>query len=189
MVKNLAFRKLTLANWLDFEQLFGSKGACGGCWCQWWKVKRSDWDQHKGEKNRQLMRSYVETGNVPGIIGYLGREPVAWCAVEPKNNYPVLQRSRILKNVDDQPAWSVTCFFIKASARGQGISVAILEEAINYVREQGGGLLEGYPIVVRANKLPAPFAWTGLASAFEKAGFIAVDKPSRSKVIMRYKIK
>jgi hypothetical protein len=30
-----------LANWIDLEKLFGAHGACGGCWCMWWRLKRS----------------------------------------------------------------------------------------------------------------------------------------------------
>jgi hypothetical protein len=32
---NIKFRQLTLATWPDYEELFGKKGACGGCWCLW----------------------------------------------------------------------------------------------------------------------------------------------------------
>jgi GNAT superfamily N-acetyltransferase len=188
MVKSLSYKKLTAETWNDFEALFGAKGACGGCWCQWWKVKRSEWDQHKGEVNRQSMKSYIEQGQVPGILAYSGQEPVAWCAVEPKDQFPVLKRSRTLKNIDDQPVWSVTCFFIRKSFRGQGCALAILKAAIRFVAEQGGSMLEGYPAVADQGRLPATFAWTGLVPIFEKAGFYKVEQPSASKVIMRYKI-
>jgi hypothetical protein len=35
---DLAFHPLTPERWHDLEQLFGTRGACGGCWCMWWRV-------------------------------------------------------------------------------------------------------------------------------------------------------
>ena len=26
----------------DFEELFGANGACGGCWCMFWRLPRRD---------------------------------------------------------------------------------------------------------------------------------------------------
>ena len=49
---NLEFKPLTPERWPDFEVLFGPRGAVGGCWCMWWKLKRSEFDRQKGEANR-----------------------------------------------------------------------------------------------------------------------------------------
>jgi hypothetical protein len=37
--------------------------------------------------------------------------------------------------------------------------------------------------------MPAAFAWTGFPSAFIKAGFIEVERRSRTRPIMRIEIK
>ena len=29
------FHPLTKDRWIDFEALFGARGAYGGCWCMW----------------------------------------------------------------------------------------------------------------------------------------------------------
>ncbi|HUP01152.1 MAG TPA: hypothetical protein VM737_06485, partial [Gemmatimonadota bacterium] len=47
--------------------------------------------------------------------------PIGWCAVAPREDYPRLERSRILKPVDEASVWSITCFFIARTHRGQGL--------------------------------------------------------------------
>ena len=66
----LACLPLTSRRWPDFENLFGPNGACGGCWCMWWRIKRSQYDQQKGEGNRLAMRAIVDAGQVPGLLAY-----------------------------------------------------------------------------------------------------------------------
>ncbi len=52
----------------------------------------------------------------------------------------------------------------------------------------GGKILEGYPVQARGSKLPAVFAYTGLASAFRRAGFRECARRSPTRPIMRYRI-
>ena len=63
----MEFHPLTTDRWTDFEGLFGERGACGGCWCMWWRIKRSDFEREKGEGNREAMKAIVESGRIPGI--------------------------------------------------------------------------------------------------------------------------
>src|SRR5206468_2882218 len=130
----------------DLEALFGVRGACGGCWCMYWVLKRSVLEAQKGEANRAALRARVESGEVPGILGYLGEEPVAWCAVQPRERYPVLERSRILAPVDDEPVWSIVCLFVAKEQRRSGLTVRMLERAAAYAGEQGATIVEGYPV-------------------------------------------
>src|SRR5436305_13504905 len=97
------FHPLTIDRWPDFETLFGERGACGGCWCMLWRLSRSEFEQNKGAANRAAMKALVDAGEVPGILGYVRNDPVAWCAVAPRPAYPALDPSRILKKIDDSP--------------------------------------------------------------------------------------
>jgi GNAT superfamily N-acetyltransferase len=184
----MEFHPLTPERWADFEGLFGERGACGGCWCLWWKINRSDFNRQKGEGNRQAQKTLVESGTVPGILAYAGGKPVGWCAVEPRDVYSGLARSRILKPVDDQPVWSVVCFFVEKNRRQKGITVQLLKAAIEYVEKQGGNIVEGYPVEPKKDKMPPVFAYTGLASAFKKAGFEECERRSETRPIMRFYI-
>jgi len=175
---------LTPGRWEDFAQLFGPRGACGGCWCMHWHQTTSEFERTKGEGNRGLMRGRVEAGKLPGLLGYRNGEPVGWCAVEPRERYPRLARSRVLKPVDDQPVWSVVCFFVSKDYRRRGLTVRLLEAAAEHVRRQGGTVLEGYPVEPRKT-IPAPFAYTGLAAAFRAAGFVECARRSPTRPLMR----
>jgi len=70
---------LTPERWPDFETLFGPRGACGGCWCMWYRMKRSDFEKQKGEGNRQIMKNLVDSGEIPGILAYNDNQVIAWC--------------------------------------------------------------------------------------------------------------
>ena len=106
----------------------------------------------------------------------------------PRQAFPALERSRILKRVDDQPVWSVVCFFIAKTYRRQGLTVSLLRAAVKYARQQGARIVEGYPEDPKKANIPPPFAFTGLASAFLQAGFVEVLRRSETRPIMRYYI-
>lgn len=168
--------------------LFGPRGACGGCWCMLWRLSRSVYEEGKGAGNKKAMRALVKAGKEPGLLAYLDNEAVGWCAVAPRNDYPALARSRVLKPIDDEPVWSVSCLLVRKDCRHQGVSVHLLRAAIPFVRERGGRIVEGYPVEPRKEEMPAVFAWTGIASAFLKAGFRECARRSATRPIMRYEI-
>ena len=182
----LKFFPVTPKRWSDFETLFGARGACGGCWCMLWRLKRSEFEQQKGKKNKQAMKAIIESGEVPGILAYHKRQPVAWCSVAPREQFPALERSRILKKIDDQPVWSISCLFVEKNHREKGISVWITKAAIDYVAQKRGKILEAYPVEPKKDRAPPVFVWTGLAAGFKKAGFIECARRSETRPIMRY---
>lgn len=174
--------------WPDLETLFGSRGAVGGCWCMWWRIPRAEYERSKGDGNRELFRSLVLAGAEPGLLAYDGDEPVAWCAIEPRDAYPVLDRSRVLKRVDDAPVWSVTCFFVTKTHRGSGVGTALLRAAIAHAAERGARVVEGYPVDPVNDRMPVVFAHTGFVEMFRAAGFEEVERRSPTRPIMRYAI-
>jgi GNAT superfamily N-acetyltransferase len=181
---NCQIRPLTASRWADFEKLFGKNGACAGCWCMWWRLPHAQWRAQKGERNRKAMQSLVKSGSVPGLLAYADGQPVGWCAIGPREIYPRFNTSRVLKPVDDQPVWSVTCFFVARAYRRRGITTRLLEAAAKFAREQGAKILEGYPIEPKRDQ-PDAFVYTGLASAFRKAGFQEAARHSPTRPILR----
>ncbi len=151
----------------------------------WWRLKRSQFERHKGAANRRAFKAIVESGRIPGLIAYDGNVPVGWCAVEPREAYPGLERSRVLGRLDEEPVWSVTCFFVDRRYRNRGVTVQLVEAAKRHVRRRGGGTLEGYPVDPRGKTMPAVFAWTGFPSVFRKAGFTECARRSATRPIMR----
>jgi GNAT superfamily N-acetyltransferase len=182
----LSFFPVTPEKWTDFEHLFGQRGACGGCWCMFWRQKRSEFEHMKGDVNRQLMQALVESGEVPGILGYAGGRPFGWVSVGPRQNFSALERSRILKPLDDQDVWSVVCFFVDKPYRRRGLTVYLLQAAVEYARQSGAKIVEGYPYDQEGVTSPDPFVYTGLLPAFQKAGFSEVLRRSPKRPIVRY---
>ncbi|MFQ5583277.1 MAG: GNAT family N-acetyltransferase [Calditrichia bacterium] len=184
--RTLRFAPLSRGNWNDFKTLLGERGACGGCWCMWWRLKRSVFNQQKGAGNKAAMKLLMEQGHIPGILAYRDGKPVGWCSVAPRQEFTALERSRILKPIDEKPVWSVVCFFIDKANRSRGVTVQLLEATIRHVKRQGGKIIEGYPVEPKTERIPDVFAFTGLASAFLKAGFRECARRSETRPIMRY---
>lgn len=185
----LKFYPVTSSSWPDIEELFGERGACGGCWCMYWRLPRKEWTAGKGQKNKRAFEQIVCSGDRPGIIAYSGREPIGWCAVAPRDEYPSLVRSRVSKPLDDTPVWSITCLFVKKPYRRQGVSIQLIKEAVKFARRHGALMVEGYPIEPTMQKTPDPFVFLGVPSAFIAAGFKEVVRRSKSRPIMRIETK
>jgi len=155
-MNKLEFHPVTSARWKDLERLFGPNGACGGGWCMWWRLSNREFKVNKGVGNKRKLKKLMVDGIVPGLLAYDGKLPV----------------------------WSIVCLFVTRTARRKGISVALIKAAAEYVKKQGGHLIEGYP--TEANKEhPAPFVWMGVASAFREAGFEEAARRSPTRPIMR----
>jgi GNAT superfamily N-acetyltransferase len=177
---------LTPSRWKDFEMLFGPRGACAGCWCMEPRQTRAEWERLKGDKNRRAMKRLVEKGTrPPGLLAYVGREPVGWISIEPRDVFSKLERSRVLAPVDDKPVWSIVCFFVDKRYRRQGLSVALIKGAVDYARKKGARIVEGYPVEPKKDNVAPVFVFTGLAPAYRKAGFKEVARRSETRPIMR----
>ncbi len=184
----MEYRPLTPANWDDFESLMGPHGAYGGCWCMWWRITRKVFEQQQGEANRRAMQAIVAAGRVPGILGYRDGRPVAWCSVAPREDFPSLNRSPVLKRIDDQPVWSLVCFYVARDCRRAGMMHAMIGAAVDHVRRRGGTIVEAYPSVLKSAQAPPTTSFMGTPEAFRRAGFVESAAPSAAKRIMRYRI-
>lgn len=183
-------RALRRGDWSVIETLFGKNGACGGCWCMAWRVERGGklWEQCKGAKNKRAFKKLVTTGKAFGCLAFVGDEPVGWCSIGPRGDFPRLQRSRVLKTDWSDTTWSVTCFYIPARWRHRGVATALLKEAIKLARAHGATQLEGYPVRPYGpdkSDIPAAFAWTGIPKLFEKHKFTNIAPPGHSRDIFR----
>lgn len=183
------WKPLTAETWKDFEELFGARGACGGCWCMSWREGRKEFAALKGEGNRKAMRSLVKKGGPIGVLLYADGAAIGWCAVAPRQEYVRLAGSKVLAPVDEQPVWSTPCFFVAKQHRGAGVSVRLLKAAVEYAGQNGARLVEGYPQDLGGKKLPPPFVWTGLLGTFAKAGFKEALRRSKTRPIMRKAVK
>ena len=185
-MQDVQYLPLTVERWADLEALFGERGAVGGCWCMTPRLSHTEYEAQKGEGNRRAMRAVVESGEVPGIVAYVGGAPAGWCAVAPRETYPRLERSRVARRIDDRAVWSVVCFFIGSPYRRRGLSAGLLTAAVEHARGEGATVVEGYPVEPQKPNMPEVFAWTGMAGAFRDAGFVEVARRTPTRPFMRY---
>ncbi|MCL4393424.1 MAG: N-acetyltransferase [Chloroflexi bacterium] len=174
----------TPSRWRDLELLFGPRGAYAGCWCMWWRVSHAEFARRSDRQNKREMRRLVAQGQVPGLLAYKGRVPVAWCSLGPREKFAGLEHSRTLKRVDEQPVWSIVCFFVAREFRGQGIMEPLLKAAIQYASRHGAKIVEGYPLP-GGRQLTGSSGYTGIASTFRRVGFVRVAQRD-TRPIMRY---
>ena len=175
---------LTPDRWDDLVALFGSQGACAGCWCMWMRRSPAAFRAGKGDGNRRALRALVRKAP-PGLIAYDDGVPVGWVAVAPREAYTRLDRSRVLAPVPGDQVWAAPCFFVRAGHRGRGVHTALVAAAAEYARAQGAASLEGYPNANSVARQPAAFVFTGFESVFREAGFREVARRSPKRPIMR----
>jgi GNAT superfamily N-acetyltransferase len=171
---------VTSDRWPDLVELF-DRPVVRSCFCMYYRKTGSG--TGVGRVNRASMKALVDEGTVPGIIGYEDGTPVAWVSLGPREDYGKLQRSPIMKPVDDRPVWSIVCFFVDSDARGRGLSERMLRAAVQYARANGVRLLEAYP-VDRDEPGHPDSMFFGAKSMYDRAGFreVARRTPSRSVV-------
>ncbi|MEO8146468.1 MAG: GNAT family N-acetyltransferase [Bacteroidia bacterium] len=185
----LTYEPLTKKTWSAFENLFGEKGACGGCWCMYDRIKKTDFAEGKYESNKQSFKEIVWSGKPTGLLAFYEDEAIAWCSLAPRENFMRIENSRVHKRIDDKPVWSMTCFFIKKEFRNCGLSTALIESTKKYAKQNKIKFLEAYPTIPYSKKMPDSFAWIGIYSAFKKAGFKIINHASKSRPMVRYEVK
>jgi GNAT superfamily N-acetyltransferase len=158
-----------------------------------WRLERSEFKRLKGEGTKAVLQEMTCENKAPGFLAYQDGRAVGWCSAGPREQYAALENSRILKRVDDQPVWSVVCFFVDKAARSKGAMYALLRGVVEYAGQQGARIVEGYPLDMQnpklaGQKLTSYAGYMGIASVFSEVGFVEVGRASETQLIMRYTI-
>ena len=126
------------------------------------------------------MKELCHAKPAPGVLAYDGDEVVGWAAIAPRANTN-FARNRKIPHVDDLEVWSLWCIRTRPGHRGQGISHALVEGAVDFARRNGAPAVEGYPVDNKGAKVDQTMAYVGTRAMFEKAGFTkAADTDSVS---------
>lgn len=187
-LKAALFTPVTCENWEDLVELFGVRGACGGCWCMYWRLTHREFQEKKGVGNKKLFHKLVSERKPVGVMAEVNGKPVGWCSISPRKDLIRLSNSRLLKPVDEQPVWSITCLFINKEFRRLGLSKDLIKAACDYAKGLGAQIIEAYPIIPKKDPVPDVFAWVGFVESFRKAGFKRVEERSETRLLMRYHI-
>src|SRR5256885_7024214 len=182
---NLTIRPLTPDLWPALVDLFGPKGACNGCWCMYCRIG-SEYKRRDRETNKAAFGDIVRRGPPPGLIAFDGELAVGWCQLTPRDAVPWLDRTWRLARVDDQPVWSLSCFYVRIGYRRRGIAWALIKEALKGARRAQAPALEAYPFDAQ---LSPSSTSTGYASTFARAGFEVVARRIPARPIMRHDLK
>jgi ribosomal protein S18 acetylase RimI-like enzyme len=195
---------LTAARWDDAVVVFGARGDPASCWCQFFRLGGQEWRASTAESNREALRTQcvdaeADDGPAPGLLAYIGDEPVGWVALAPRASYPRLGRSPALAAVlrdhasgspatdrADSSTWSVTCFVVRVGFRRRGLATSLLDAAVAYAARRGAQVVEGYPVDVTAGtRRPSSELYHGTRSTFAAAGFVEVGRSSPARPVMR----
>jgi GNAT superfamily N-acetyltransferase len=160
----------TTDRWSDVSELLDATDE-HGCWCQAWRGH--DTKARSGGKTRpQLLRDQMRgEPPPPGYLAYLDGVAVGWVGVAVRTETPRLVNSRTIPAIDDRPVWSIGCFRIRPGYRRRGVATALLRGVVDAARAAGAPGVEAYPIDPGGHRVDSGFAYVGIASMFDAAGF------------------
>ena len=189
----IAIKPLTPDTWDDLVELFGRPGAsiARGCYCMCYrrsgKHERAPGVSYS-ESNKRALKALVDRGVVPGLIGYDKGQPIGWVSLGPREDYAKLERSPVMKAVDEKQVWSIICFFVDRNARHRGVAAAMLKGAIAWAKSRRVTLLEAYP-VDKPRRSVDDFMWFGAKAMFDGAGFVEVARRKPMRPIVRKRLR
>ncbi|TCR69836.1 GNAT family N-acetyltransferase [Bosea sp. BK604] len=181
---------LTPERWPDLEDLFGPKGACYGCWCNHFRMPQKQRMPLLGEGARLLFEERVRKGPPPGVIAYDGETCVGWLQVGPRRDVSEWNNPRRASTpLPDAPAedprnWAASCFFVRKQWRGQRVTAALLDGAIDFARASGARLLEA-AAMDHELKRSSEGLYVGPERIFLRAGFSEVARQKPGRPLMR----
>jgi hypothetical protein len=179
----LTFREVTAETWPDFEKLFESRGGPKNCWCMVWRASGTGSPPADGPSRKAAMKQRIHAGVPVGILGYTGDEPVAWCSIAPRDTYRATMAEMQPDDAKER-VWSVVCFFVARSARGQRGFNALLKAAEALAKTHGGTVLEGYPV----DEDSPSYRFGGFVGSFEQTGFERIGRAGTRRYTVRKKL-
>jgi GNAT superfamily N-acetyltransferase len=159
----------------DLATIFDQPGDPKWCWCASFRIQANVKSRPPAE-NRAVLAEAATNGRPPGLIGYREGRAVGWVSLGPREDFVKLARSNVFAPVDDRPVWSIVCFVVARSERGQGLARELLGAAIRYARAEGATTLEAYPADSGGQRIHIADAYKGTLSMFERAGFTVVAR-------------
>lgn len=184
---NITIHPLTPDRWPDLETLFGPGGASGGCWCMWFRRRRREFANTTSRQHKAGLKAIVDSGDPPGLLAYVDGEVAGWVSLDPREKYDMLMHGRVWKPLDDTPVWSIVCFVVGKKHRRRGMMSRLIDAAVAHAGERGARTLEAYPIEPDG-ELTGYSGFTGIRSAFERAGFREAGRMSNGRPIMRLQV-
>lgn len=163
-------RPLTEETFEDFADVVNPTRRANHCWCLSHRLPARQIEELGGGDREEAMRRLSRSGPAPGVVTYRDGEPVGWCSVSPRTAMPLVERSRLIRPVDDVPVWCITCLVVRTGHRRQGVVGHLLEGAVAHAAEQGAPAVEAYPVDPEG-RMDTTMAFVGTVAMFAAAGF------------------
>lgn len=187
------------AQWPDVERLFGVRGEPSRCWCRYFSLTGAAWSgSTPDERKSQLRAKFDGDSPAPGVLAFRDGKAVGWCAVEPRECYPRILRSKVLASAGPaatpdaigytggQHVWSVSCFVVSPGQRRQGVARALLDAAVGHAFSHGATAVEGYPVDPGQRPKAGPAdLYQGTLGLFAAAGFELVSDAVPGRAVVR----
>ncbi|HEY3073434.1 MAG TPA: GNAT family N-acetyltransferase [Candidatus Limnocylindrales bacterium] len=159
------------ANFPALAALFNQGGDPRWCFCTFWRLRSKDWAASSPSRNRSMLRNLASRDPAPGLVALRDGHAIGWVGLGPREDFERLEHSRVRPRLDDLPVWSVVCFVVSKSARGEGLARRLLDAAVAYARDHGAPGIEAYPVAPDGEQIDAAKAYTGVLSMFGDASF------------------
>ncbi|MBL8701697.1 MAG: GNAT family N-acetyltransferase [Alphaproteobacteria bacterium] len=186
------FRPLTIDRWDDLVDLFGpERGACAGCWCMWPRIRGVEFKALSRAARRARFRRLVALGPAPGLLAYERDTAVGWVAVSPRravHRFNIARKSAPTTPDEDlDRTWAITCFYVRASHRGRGLTRALADAAIAYARRNKARRID-VCAVEPEKRLGWGDAFVGVASSLRPLGFTEIARRTPRRPLLRIEL-
>ncbi|MEV4738250.1 MULTISPECIES: GNAT family N-acetyltransferase [unclassified Microbacterium] len=166
----------TTARWDDVQHALTGGGDGASCQCIWPMLRNKDWNETTTPQRTEMLREEIAAGPPPGIIAYSDGEAAGWIRIGPRPRQARLAYTRAIAAVtsepfDDESVWAVTCFVVRREHRGAGLNRKLLAAAVDFARDSGARIIEGYPVDTRGAKQHSNELFHGTLSTFLGSGF------------------
>ena len=185
MTATFAVYPATPDRWDDLRALLAEEGSC---WCMYYRLRAREFTASRSADRRLALKALVDAGQAPGLLAYDGAVAVGWVSLAPREQYQRLANTRAMRAIDGQPVWSLVCYYVRRSYRGQGVSRALTHAALLWAADHGASIVEAYPTVAATGELVQRATWHYFAATLAEFGFVEVARPAPQRAVMRYYI-
>ena len=180
-MSSLLFQLVTAERLSDLKQFSAEHGKFGYCSCMRWRMTSSQFRNSSKSERAEALNTRVCSSEATGVLAYHDGQPIGWCSIAPRSAYSALERYRALLRIDDEPVWSVVCFFVDRRHRRRGLTLQLLMAAVDYAASEGARIVEGYPVEPDAPS----YTYMGSPDTFRRAGFEDVTPEGQKRTVMR----
>jgi predicted GNAT family acetyltransferase len=173
----LTFVPVTSATLPAFEAFFRTRGAPKWCWCMAFRRTPEEVKKANGASSHRQIVARIRDGVPVGLLAYEGDAVVGWVSVAPRDTF----RLKGAPAAAGDSVWSISCFYVPRSRRGEGMTRRLIAGAVAHARRNGATVVEAYPV----DPDSPSYRHMGFVSAFAGEGFEDLGRTGIRRHVMR----